>query len=240
MIVGLSGGIDCALVTAIAVDAAGADNVLGVRMPSQHSSEGSLTDAAELASNLGIACATVPIGKAYGAVRAELLAAADSLHPWGTYPDTTTVAEENLQARLRGTILMTLANKGDALVLNTGNRSEALVGYFTLHGDGVGAVAPIGNLYKTEVYQLAHWYNSARGTTIPTATLQKPPSAELAPGQQDVDSLPPYEQLDAVLQALETGDPAAQLPDVPADIIETTKRLRARAAFKQRYLPPAL
>jgi NAD+ synthase/NAD+ synthase (glutamine-hydrolysing) len=191
VVVGLSGGIDSALTAVIAVDALGAENVIGVSMPSQYSSEGSITDARELAENLGIRFEVVPIKGIFEAYRSALAGVFA-----GKGEDVT---EENLQARTRGGLLMAVANKFGALVLTTGNKSELGVGYCTLYGDMVGGLAVISDVPKTMVYRLSEYVNS-KGTRIPRASITKPPSAELRPEQKDSDSLPPYEVLDRVLE----------------------------------------
>ncbi len=191
--IGLSGGIDSAVVAALAVRALGPDRVIGVSMPSQYSSQGSVDDAQRLAKNLGIEIKAVPIAKIY----ASFLESFDSA--WGQgVPD---LAEQNLQARARGTILMSLANKSPrGFVLTTGNKSELAVGYCTLYGDMCGALAPLGDAAKRLVYELADWLNE-EGEEIPPATIEKEPSAELRPGQTDRDDLPPYDQVDDALEA---------------------------------------
>lgn len=191
-VVGLSGGIDSALVATIAVEALGAENVLGIGMPSQYSSQGSIEDAEHLSRNLGIAWELISIRDIFE----TYLAALQRLFH-GLPPDIT---EENLQSRIRGTLLMALANKLSALVLTTGNKSEMATGYCTLYGDMAGALAVIGDVYKTGVYRLARYANRDR-EIIPQNTLNKQPSAELRPGQQDTDSLPPYDILDPILEA---------------------------------------
>jgi len=197
-VLGLSGGIDSAVVAAIAVDALGAENVLGASMPSPYSSRGSIDDALALARNLGIKCLQIPIANSFAAFKsqfAEIFA--------GLREDTT---EENIQARLRGMILMALSNKFGHLVLSTGNKSELSVGYCTLYGDMAGGLAVISDVPKTMVYALARWINSdesrvgRRGEIIPLSTIEKSPSAELKPGQKDQDSLPPYDVLDEILR----------------------------------------
>jgi NAD+ synthase (glutamine-hydrolysing) len=190
VLVGLSGGIDSALVAAIAADALGAENVLGVAMPARYSSSGSLTDAERLAKNLGIRHEILPIEPVFNAVEAQL----QKLFA-GTKPNE---AEENIQSRLRGVTLMALSNKFGALVLTTGNKSEMAVGYCTLYGDMNGALGPIADVLKTDVYKISRWVNRER-EIIPADSLTKPPSAELRPNQTDQDSLPPYEILDAIL-----------------------------------------
>jgi NAD+ synthase (glutamine-hydrolysing) len=190
VLVGLSGGIDSALVAAIAADALGAENVLGVAMPARYSSAGSLTDAERLAKNLGIRHEVLPIEPVFKAVEAQLKKVFA-----GTRPNE---AEENIQSRLRGVTLMALSNKFGALVLTTGNKSEMAVGYCTLYGDMNGALGPIADVLKTDVYKISRWVNRER-EIIPADSLTKPPSAELRPDQTDQDSLPPYEILDAIL-----------------------------------------
>ena len=190
VLLGLSGGIDSALIAVIAADALGAANVLGVAMPARHSSAGSLTDAEKLAKNLGSRYEVLPIEPVFNAVEAQLQKVFA-----GTKPNET---EENIQSRLRGLTLMALSNKFGGLVLTTGNKSEMAVGYCTLYGDMNGALAPIADVLKTDVYKIARWVNRGR-EIIPAASITKPPSAELRPGQKDQDSLPPYEILDAIL-----------------------------------------
>jgi NAD+ synthetase len=190
VIVGLSGGIDSALVAVLAADALGAENVLGVAMPARYSSEGSLSDAAMLAKNLGILCEVLPIEPVFNSVEKQLEKVFS-----GTKPNE---AEENIQSRLRGVTLMALSNKFGALVLTTGNKSEMAVGYCTLYGDMNGALAPLADVLKTDIYKIARWVNRER-EIIPQNSISKPPSAELRPNQTDQDSLPPYEILDAIL-----------------------------------------
>jgi len=190
-VLGLSGGIDSAVVAAIAVDALGAENVVGVSMPSPYSSRGSIDDALALAKNLGIKCLEVPIGNAFAAFKAQFTEIFAGL------PEDTT--EENMQARLRGMTLMSLSNKFGHIVLSTGNKSELAVGYCTIYGDMAGGLAVISDVPKTMVYELARWMNSER-QIIPRSTIEKPPSAELKPGQKDQDTLPPYDILDEILR----------------------------------------
>ncbi|MGH7935991.1 MAG: NAD+ synthase, partial [Chthoniobacterales bacterium] len=190
-VLGLSGGIDSAVVAAIAVDSLGAENVVGVAMPSPYSSRGSVEDALALAKKLGIRCLQIPIGTAFAAFKAQFTEIFVGL------PEDTT--EENMQSRLRGMILMSLSNKFGHLLLTTGNKSELAVGYCTIYGDMAGGLAVISDVPKTLVYRLARWINRAR-EIIPVPTIEKPPSAELKPGQVDPDSLPPYEVLDEILQ----------------------------------------
>ena len=191
-VIGLSGGIDSAVTAAVAVDALGAENVRGVAMPSQYSSQGSLEDAEHLANALGIQYDVVPIGPVFEQLKSQLGKIFEGLNE-----DTT---EENMQARIRGNILMSMSNKFSSLLLTTGNKSELAVGYCTLYGDMCGGLAVISDLPKTKVYSLAKWINRDR-EIIPESTLTKPPSAELRPGQVDQDSLPPYDMLDSILEA---------------------------------------
>ena len=190
-VIGLSGGIDSAVTAAIAVDALGAENVRGVSMPSQYSSQGSLDDSMALAKNLGIQYDVVPIKAGFEIMK-------ESLSPLFENREGD-VTEENMQARLRGLMLMALSNKFGSLVLTTGNKSELAVGYCTLYGDMCGGLAVISDVPKTMVYRLARWINRER-EVIPEATIEKPPSAELRPDQKDEDSLPPYDVLDAILE----------------------------------------
>ncbi len=200
VIVGLSGGIDSALVGVLAADALGRDKVTGISMPARYSSEGSLSDAEALAKNLGIRYEVLPIERVFQSVEKQLAKIFA-----GTKPNE---AEENVQSRLRGVTLMALSNKFGALVLTTGNKSEMAVGYCTLYGDMCGALAVIADVFKADIYKIARWVNSdlaartGRGREIiPIASINKPPSAELRPNQKDQDSLPPYEILDRILDA---------------------------------------
>jgi NAD+ synthase (glutamine-hydrolysing) len=192
VVIGLSGGIDSAVVACLAVDAVGRENVLGVSMPGPFSSEGSKSDAATLARNLGIEFITIPISDVYDAY-CKALAPAFA----GRKPD---VAEENIQARIRGNYLMAMSNKFGSMVLSTGNKSELAVGYCTLYGDMAGGLAVISDVPKLMVYELANYVNRER-ELIPRDTIEKPPSAELRPNQKDEDSLPPYDVLDRMLKA---------------------------------------
>ena len=191
VVLGLSGGIDSALTAVLAVDALGADKVMGVSMPARYSSSGSLTDAELLAKNLGIRYEVIPIEPPFKVMEGQLAKVFA-----GTKPSE---AEENIQSRLRGVTLMAISNKFGSLVLTTGNKSEMAVGYCTLYGDMCGALAVIADVFKTEVYNISRWVNRDR-VVIPTDSITKPPSAELRPDQTDQDSLPPYEVLDAILQ----------------------------------------
>jgi NAD+ synthase (glutamine-hydrolysing) len=190
-VLGLSGGIDSAVVAAIAVEALGPENVVGVSMPSPYSSRGSIEDALALAKNLGVKCLEIPIGDAFAAFKSQFKEIFAGL------PEDTT--EENMQARLRGMILMSLSNKFGHIVLSTGNKSELAVGYCTIYGDMAGGLAVISDVPKTMVYELARWMNRER-EIIPRPTIDKPPSAELKPGQKDQDTLPPYDILDEILR----------------------------------------
>jgi len=192
VIVGLSGGIDSAVVASIAIDALGPENVQGVSMPGPFSSEGSKRDAATLAKNLGIQVITLPITNVFEEYK-RALEPAFAGRPVG-------VTEENIQARIRGNYLMALSNKFGSMVLSTGNKSELAVGYCTLYGDMAGGLAVISDVPKLMVYELARWINRER-ELIPVSTIEKPPSAELRPEQKDEDSLPPYDVLDRILKA---------------------------------------
>jgi len=234
-IVGLSGGIDSALVAAIAVEALGAENVRGIGMPSEFSSTGSVTDAEKLAWNLGIAFSAVPIRAIYEEF-------STSLEPFfkGT---SFGLAEENLQPRIRGSLLMALSNKTGALVLTTGNKSEMACGYCTLYGDMVGALAVIGDVYKTEVYELSRWVNRER-EVIPEDTLTKPPSAELRPGQKDTDSLPPYDVLDPIVRAYiedySSAEEIVRLQGVELELVRKVIRLVELSEYKRQQAAPVL
>lgn len=237
-IVGLSGGIDSSLVAAIAAAALGADHVLGVSMPGPFSSPGSLTDAEALARNLGIDYRVIPITPLYEAyLRA--------LEPvFANRPQDAT--EENIQARIRGNILMALSNKFGALVLSTGNKSELAVGYCTLYGDMAGGLAVIGDVPKTMVYHLARLVNRMHrgGGPIPASSLEKPPSAELRSGQTDQDSLPPYETLDVILRDLiEENRSAVEIAKrygFDASLVRSIVRRVAAAEYKRQQAAPAL
>ncbi|MGX1130235.1 NAD+ synthase (glutamine-hydrolyzing) [Streptomyces glaucescens] len=232
VLVGLSGGIDSALVAAIACDAVGPENVYGVSMPSKYSSAHSKDDAAELARRTGLNFRTVPIAPMFDAYM-------DSL-------GLTGLAEENLQSRLRGTLLMAVSNQEGHIVLAPGNKSELAVGYSTLYGDSVGAYGPIKDVYKTSVFRLAQWRNKAaeeRGETppIPENSITKPPSAELRPGQMDTDSLPDYPVLDAILERYVDRDEGAATivaAGFDPELVTRTLRLVDTAEYKRRQYPP--
>ena len=235
VLVGLSGGIDSALVAAIAAEALGAENVIGIGMPSPYSSAGSIDDSRRLASNLGIRFELISISGLF----TEYTKALDPLFT-GLKPDIT---EENIQSRIRGNLLMALSNKFGALVLTTGNKSEMAVGYCTLYGDMVGALAVIGDLVKTRVYAVCRWLNRER-ELIPSAILEKPPSAELRPDQKDTDSLPPYDVLDPILEAYveryETPECIAHANSIPVDLVQHVVRLVERSEYKRQQAAPVL
>ena len=238
-IVGLSGGIDSALVAAIAVEALGAENVQVVGMPSEFSSSGSVTDAEKLALNLGIAFSTVPIREIY----TQFSAALEPVFVSAGAGTSFGLAEENLQPRIRGSLLMALSNKTGALVLTTGNKSEMACGYCTLYGDMVGALAVIGDVYKTEVYALSRWVNRER-EVIPNDTLTKPPSAELRPGQKDTDSLPPYDVLDPIVRAYiedySSAEEIVRTQGVALELVQKVIRLVELSEYKRQQAAPVL
>ncbi|MGI5468409.1 NAD+ synthase [Streptomyces sp. CA-132043] len=232
VVIGLSGGIDSALVAAVAVDALGAENVYGVSMPSRYSSGHSRDDAAELARRTGLHYRTVPIGPMFDAYMESL--------------SLTGLAEENLQSRIRGTTLMAISNQEGHLVLAPGNKSELACGYSTLYGDSVGAYGPIKDVYKTVVFQLAKWRNRSaaeRGETppIPEHSITKPPSAELRPGQVDTDSLPDYPTLDAILDLYvdrDLGHAEILARGYDPELVTRVLRLVDAAEYKRRQYPP--
>jgi NAD+ synthase (glutamine-hydrolysing) len=236
-ILALSGGIDSALTATIAADAIGADHVYVVLMPSRYSSEHSVTDAEDLVKRQGVHAVTIPIASIVDAFTEELVPAG--------FPETGLPAE-NLQARVRGVVLMGLSNAAGHLVLTTGNKSELATGYSTLYGDSAGGFAPIKDVFKTMVWELARWRNaeaSRLGTTppIPENSITKPPSAELAPGQLDTDSLPPYDVLDALLDDyVEKDMGSAELIAAGHDpaLVERVIRLVDAAEYKRRQYPP--
>jgi NAD+ synthase (glutamine-hydrolysing) len=232
VLIGLSGGIDSALVAALAVDAFGASRVFGIAMPSRYSSAHSVADALDLATRTGLSIREVPVAPMFDAYMEALQLAG--------------LAEENLQARIRGTTLMGVSNAEGHLVLATGNKSEISVGYSTIYGDAVGGFAPIKDVPKTLVWDLARWRNAeaeraGRVPPIPPNSIEKPPSAELRPDQLDADSLPDYEVLDRLLDAYVTGDRSAR--DLVADgfdqaLVERILRLTDLAEYKRRQYPP--
>jgi NAD+ synthase (glutamine-hydrolysing) len=234
-VIGLSGGIDSALVAAIAVEALGREQVLGVGMPSQFSSQGSVDDGRALAENLGIRFELLAIGEIFKQYKGTL----EPLFAGTEFG----LAEENLQPRIRGALLMAIANKFNALVLTTGNKSEMSTGYCTLYGDMVGALAVIGDVMKTRVYDLSRYANR-NGVVIPLATIEKPPSAELRPGQMDTDSLPPYSVLDPILEAYveryeSAGQIAAEQKLDPA-LVASVIKLVERSEYKRQQAAPVL
>jgi NAD+ synthetase len=235
VLVGLSGGIDSALVAAIAAHAVGPENVMAVGMPSPYSSQGSIDDARHLAENLGIRFELLPISDIF-ADTTEVLSPLFT----GLKPDLT---EENLQARIRGNLLMALSNKFNALVLTTGNKSEMATGYCTLYGDMVGALAVIGDVLKTRVYDLCHYVNRER-EIIPAAILDKPPSAELRPGQLDSDSLLDYAHLDPVVAAYveryETPEQIAASTGLPLEDVRKVVTMIERSEYKRQQAAPVL
>ncbi len=235
VVLGLSGGIDSALVAAIAVDALGAEAVTGVSMPSRYSSGGSKDDARDLAERLGIRFLTIPI-EATHAAALEMLSNAFEGTALG-------VAEENLQARIRGNILMALSNKFGSLVLTTGNKSEMSVGYATIYGDMAGGFAVIKDVPKLLVFALCRWRNAQGREVIPVATIEKPPSAELRPDQADTDSLPPYEILDPILKAyVEEDRSAAEIVASGADpeLVARIIRMVDLNEYKRRQAAPGI
>ncbi|WP_376797285.1 NAD+ synthase [Thermogemmatispora sp.] len=235
-VVGLSGGIDSSLTAVIAADALGPENVLGVSMPSAYSSEGSKTDAQQLAENLGIQLITVPIEEIF---RTSLRVMAPALGE-GDHG----LAAENLQARIRGNILMTISNKLGPIVLTTGNKSEMATGYSTLYGDMAGGFAVLKDVPKTLVYELSRYRNSlGERPVIPQSVLEKAPSAELRPGQKDTDSLPPYELLDPVLQAYAEEDRGFEeivAMGFDPELVERVMQLVDRSEYKRRQAPPGV
>jgi NAD+ synthetase len=234
-LIGLSGGIDSALVACIAVDALGKENVRGITMPSQYSSTGSVSDSQVLAENLGIRLDTIAIEGLFQGFESALK---DVFA--GARPDIT---EENIQSRIRGNLLMAMSNKSGALVLTTGNKSEMSVGYCTLYGDMVGALAVIGDVMKTRVYDLCRYINRDR-EMIPSAIIEKPPSAELRPGQKDTDSLPPYDVLDPILEAYveryETPEAIAARHGFDLDLVRSVVKLVERSEYKRQQAAPVL
>ena len=235
-VLGLSGGIDSSLTAAIAVDAIGAENVFGVSMPSRYSSEGSRDDAAELARNLRIGYTTIPIEESFSAYLSMLASMFE-----GQEPDTT---EENLQARIRGNILMALSNKFGWIVLTTGNKSEMAVGYSTLYGDLAGGFAVLKDIFKTTVFELSEHVNQKAGReVIPRSVIEKAPSAELRPDQRDQDTLPPYPILDGILELYVEDDRSSTdivaLGYDPATVARVIKMVEA-SEYKRRQAPPGV
>ena len=238
---GSSGGIDSAVVAALACEALGAENVLAVMMPSPYTSRASIEDSNELGKNLRMKVIEKPINVAFDALRKELNLPEPS-------PDTSNRAAENavenLQSRLRGNVLMTISNAENRLLLSTGNKSELALGYCTLYGDTNGGLAVIGDVLKTEVYELARLYNRER-EVIPLSIIDKRPSAELAPGQFDDQSLPPYDKLDPILKLYfeqkESPDEIIAAGHDPSLVFDILNRVESPAnEFKRRQLPPTL
>ena len=236
VVIGLSGGIDSALVAAIAVEALGAEHVHGISMPSRYSSQGSRDDAADLARNLGISLDVIEIEPAFDAYLRMTRVM------FGDRPQDLT--EENLQSRVRGTTLMALSNKFGWMVLTTGNKSEVAVGYFTLYGDSVGAYAVIKDVFKTTVYRLSERINERAGReVIPTSTITKPPSAELRPDQRDDQSLPPYDVLDPILAMYVDDDLTIQeivTKGHDEQLVRRIARLVDASEYKRRQAPPGV
>jgi NAD+ synthase (glutamine-hydrolysing) len=235
VLIGLSGGIDSSLVAAIAVDALGPSNVVGVLMPSRYSSAGSLSDAELLSRNLGIKYITLPIEKVYQAYLDTLAQQFKDVKP-----DST---EENIQARIRGNLLMALSNKFGWLVLTTGNKSEIATGYTTLYGDMAGGFAVIKDVPKTTVYELAKYKNSISDGVIPPNIISKAPSAELRPEQKDTDSLPPYDLLDPVLTAYVEEDKSVEQiigSGFDENVVKRAARLVDGSEYKRRQAPPGI
>jgi NAD+ synthase len=243
IVIGLSGGIDSALSAAVAVDALGADRVTGVRLPSPFTSEISMEEAQHVGDALGIRLLTVPISAVAQQAERELAPSFE-----GRPRD---VAEENLQARIRGLLLMALSNKFGSMLLTTGNKSEMSVGYATLYGDMCGGYSVLKDIYKTDVYRLARWRNARRpagaagpqGCVIPERTITRPPTAELRPNQTDQDSLPPYDQLDAILHGLieeEQSVEALAATVAPLAVVSRVQQMLYTAEYKRRQAPPGV
>jgi NAD+ synthase len=243
VVIGLSGGIDSALAAVIAADALGADKVRAVMMPSPYTSQESLDDAAALAQALKCRYETIPINTAMAAFDQTLCAAFA-----GKAADTT---EENIQARIRGMILMAISNKFGPMVLSTGNKSEMSVGYSTLYGDLCGGFAVLKDLYKTQVYKLSQWRNAHKprgglgpeGVIIPENIFTRPPTAELRPNQTDQDSLPPYDMLDAILECLierDMGVRATIAAGYDAAVVRRVWAMLDKAEYKRRQAPPGV
>jgi NAD+ synthase len=243
VVIGLSGGVDSALSAVVAVDALGAADVLGVRLPSRYTSQMSTDEAAAVAARLGIRLETFPID--------EPVAAAESVLAPAFANMATDTTEENLQARVRGLLLMALSNKFGHLLLTTGNKSEVSVGYATLYGDMCGGYSVLKDLYKTEVYRLARWRNAHRpagargpdGEVIPPDTLSRPPTAELRPNQTDQDTLPPYETLDTILRGLIEDERSVEeiaAAGFPLDLVARIQRMLYQAEYKRRQAPPGV
>jgi NAD+ synthetase len=235
VIIGLSGGIDSALTAVIAADAVGSENVIGVGMPGPYSSEGSINDARELAKNLGIRFEIMKINDVFEDYKSTLTSV------FKGYPEDVT--EENIQSRIRGSLLMALSNKFGALVLSTGNKSELGVGYCTLYGDMAGGLAVINDVPKTLIYRLSRYANS-RNPVIPKATLEKPPSAELRADQKDTDTLPAYEVLDAILEDYvedsRSAEEIARNHGFDLALVKNVIRMVERNEYKRQQAAPGI
>lgn len=234
-VVALSGGIDSAVVVAIAVEALGRENVRVLLLPSRFSSQGSVDDSVEMAKRLQIRCDLISIEPIFETALKGLK---------DVFAETQSgLAEENMQSRIRMMLTMAVANKFGALMLNTSNRSEIMVGYGTLYGDTCGAVSVIGGLYKDEVYALARWINEVAGDVIPTEIIEKVPSAELREGQKDSDSLPEYEMLDPILRLMvDCSQSVEQIVAKGYDrtLVERVEKLWKGSEFKRKQFPPVL
>jgi NAD+ synthase (glutamine-hydrolysing) len=241
VVIGLSGGIDSAVTAAIAVEALGPGRVLGISMPSRFSSRSSVTDAQRLAENLGIRLRTVPIEKPFAGFDEALRLGCDDLPVCSS--QAADLTEQNLQARIRGTILMAFSNRTGALVLSTGNKSELATGYCTLYGDMAGGLAVISDVLKTQVYELARWLNRER-EVIPEGIIAKAPSAELRPNQTDQDDLPPYEIVDAVVrdyvESYLTGEEIAAARRLPLPVVQDVIRRIDHSEYKRQQAAPGI
>jgi NAD+ synthase (glutamine-hydrolysing) len=234
VVIGLSGGIDSAVTAAIAADALGAEAVRGITMPSEFSSEHSVSDSQVLADNFGIRLDTIPIGGLFAEFQTALAEVFEGTE--------FSVAEENVQARIRGVLLMAVSNKFGPMVVTTGNKSEVAVGYATLYGDMAGGFSVLKDVFKMDVYRLARWRNR-NGEMIPSGTISKPPSAELRPDQMDSDSLPPYELLDAILERYVEDDRSVSSiaeEGFDIDIVVRICGLVDRNEYKRRQAAPGV
>jgi NAD+ synthase (glutamine-hydrolysing) len=233
VLIGISGGIDSALTAVIAVDAIGKENVIGVSMPSEYSSKGTKSDARKLARNLGIQFKEIPIEEIFTSYRQTLANEFKGLKP--------DIAEENIQARIRGNILMALSNKFNWLVLTTGNKSEVAVGYCTLYGDMTGGFAVIKDVPKTVVYELATFINNNGSKVIPRSILTRAPSAELRANQKDQDTLPSYEDLDSILKAyVEEHKSIKNIGLFDKEKVKNIIKMVDRSEYKRRQAPPGI
>ncbi|MFG0259800.1 MAG: NAD+ synthase [Phycisphaerales bacterium JB041] len=247
VLLGLSGGIDSAVTCAIAAAAVGPENVLGVAMPGKYSSDHALTDADDLAERLGVRCITVPIAPPFDGLRESIDPALASIGERALGASLPDIAEENLQSRARGTILMALSNRTGALLMTTGNKSELAVGYCTLYGDMNGGLSVLSDVPKLRVYALARWMNAHPAEAgfatppIPTSTIEKPPSAELAPDQRDEDSLPPYDVLDEIVDRYVEGKQAINTivreTGLDRDVVARITRLININEYKRKQTP---